>query len=320
MMTCGEGMGRRARTGRCVPPLFCLGGADSPAVVRRKVFTPHKSRESQQLPVKLAGYNEKTVGDCEGPRRSKGARRASTHRDKSGRPPTALRRARSELLARPEIVLLSEPVYTDIGCGSTTTGYDESSDPVYDVPDAVPRVAKVTRLRRSASVVADSATWAESDGWEQRTDNHTRCNSEMWIQNMERNNNSDRATKLNRWTQRTESNINRAITRTNSYGCALNIEHNNNNETKCRTGAKNKVKNKEKCSKFGRSFSCVATKDLWYNKLSQVITEERDKEPPSTTIQVTYFDPVNNIDFVSIPPPDIVYTLQMYALYIAQLA
>nr|XP_045624946.1 uncharacterized protein LOC123774593 isoform X2 [Procambarus clarkii] len=45
------------------------------------------------------------------------------------------------------------------------------------------------------------------------------------------------------------------------------------------------------------SFSCVATKDLWFNKLCQVITEERDKEPPSTTIQVTYYDPVNSIDF-----------------------
>lgn len=305
MMTCGDSMGRRVRTGRCVPPLFCLGGADSPAVVRRKVFTPHKSRESQ-LPVELAGYNEKSVVDCARPRSSKGPRRASTHRDKSGRPPTALRRARSELLARPEIVLLSEPVYTDIGCGSTTTtttGYDESSDPVYDVPAAVPRVAKVTRLRRSASVVADSAAWAESDGWKQRTDNRARCISDVCIQNIEHNNynNSDTTTKLNEWTQRTESKINRAISRTNSNGCARNIEHNNNNKTNCRTGAKNKVKNKAKCSKFGRPFSCVATKDLWYNKLSQVITEERDKEPPSTTIQVTYFDPVNNIDFVSIP-------------------
>lgn len=45
------------------------------------------------------------------------------------------------------------------------------------------------------------------------------------------------------------------------------------------------------------SFSCVATKDLWYNKLCQVMTEERDKEPPTTTVQVTYFDPINNIDF-----------------------
>ncbi|XP_069987275.1 uncharacterized protein [Penaeus vannamei] len=45
------------------------------------------------------------------------------------------------------------------------------------------------------------------------------------------------------------------------------------------------------------SFSCVATKDLWYNKLQQVMTEERDKDPPSTTIQVTYYDPINNIDF-----------------------
>ncbi|XP_068200560.1 LOW QUALITY PROTEIN: uncharacterized protein [Palaemon carinicauda] len=45
------------------------------------------------------------------------------------------------------------------------------------------------------------------------------------------------------------------------------------------------------------SFSCVATKDLWYNKLSQVMTEEREKEQPTTTIQVTYYDPVNNIDF-----------------------
>ncbi|XP_066938336.1 uncharacterized protein [Macrobrachium rosenbergii] len=45
------------------------------------------------------------------------------------------------------------------------------------------------------------------------------------------------------------------------------------------------------------SFSCVATKDLWYNKLSQVMTEEREKEQPTTTIQVTYYDPVNSIDF-----------------------
>ncbi|KAK3893459.1 hypothetical protein Pcinc_002722 [Petrolisthes cinctipes] len=54
---------------------------------------------------------------------------------------------------------------------------------------------------------------------------------------------------------------------------------------------------KEKCTKFARPSSCVATKDLWYNKLCQVITEERDKEPPSTTVQVTYYDPVNSIDF-----------------------
>ena len=46
--------------------------------------------------------------------------------------------------------------------------------------------------------------------------------------------------------------------------------------------------------------SCVATKDLWYNKLSQVIAEEREKEPSTNTIQVTYFDPVNNTDIVSI--------------------
>lgn len=54
-----------------------------------------------------------------------------------------------------------------------------------------------------------------------------------------------------------------------------------------------------KSSPFGH-YSCVATKDLWYNKLSQVIVDEREKEPPSTTIQVTHYDPLSNTDIVSI--------------------
>lgn len=53
-----------------------------------------------------------------------------------------------------------------------------------------------------------------------------------------------------------------------------------------------------KSSPFGH-YSCVATKDLWYNKLSQVIVDEREKEPPSTTIQVTHYDPLSNTDIVS---------------------
>ncbi|KAF2351278.1 Rho GTPase-activating protein domain [Trinorchestia longiramus] len=39
------------------------------------------------------------------------------------------------------------------------------------------------------------------------------------------------------------------------------------------------------------TFSCVATKDLWYNKLAQVIAEEKESIPSSTNIQVSYYDP-----------------------------
>ena len=45
--------------------------------------------------------------------------------------------------------------------------------------------------------------------------------------------------------------------------------------------------------------SAAATKDLWYNKLHQVIGAEREKEPRSTTIQVYFYDQVSGIEYVS---------------------
>ncbi|XP_043211785.1 uncharacterized protein LOC122376141 [Amphibalanus amphitrite] len=45
------------------------------------------------------------------------------------------------------------------------------------------------------------------------------------------------------------------------------------------------------------TFSCPSTRDLWYNKLHQMITDERQHEAKATTIQVVYYDQVNNIDF-----------------------
>lgn len=47
-------------------------------------------------------------------------------------------------------------------------------------------------------------------------------------------------------------------------------------------------------------FSCVATKDLWYNKLAQVVAEEKESTPPNTNIQVSYYDTVSGADIVSI--------------------
>ena len=47
-------------------------------------------------------------------------------------------------------------------------------------------------------------------------------------------------------------------------------------------------------------FSCVATKDLWYNKLAQVIAEEKESTPPNTNIQVSYYDTNTCADIVSI--------------------
>lgn len=243
-MTCDMGVvqegGSRGRTGGCVAPLLCLGGADSPAVIRRKVFAPHKTKEDPQ-PVQLSSIRRQPSEAVRG--RSKGAalRRASTRLGNSVKK-AALRRSRSErMIARPEIVLVPEPVYAEITYGTSRPPCDENSEPLYDVP--VPRLAKVTQLRRSSSAVYPSAFSPVKPSRKDVSD----CNPA--------------------YRRSTLSAFNRAHSRAKP-------SHVSN--------------------------SCVATKDLWYNKLQQVMTEERDKDPPSTTIQVTYYDPINNIDFVSI--------------------
>ena len=46
-------------------------------------------------------------------------------------------------------------------------------------------------------------------------------------------------------------------------------------------------------------FSSAALRDLWWNKLGQVIQEEREKEAKSTIIQFSYHDAVHCIGYVS---------------------
>jgi hypothetical protein len=40
-------------------------------------------------------------------------------------------------------------------------------------------------------------------------------------------------------------------------------------------------------------------RDLWWNRLGQAVKEERDREPKATTIQITYHDAVQAIEYVS---------------------
>ena len=46
-------------------------------------------------------------------------------------------------------------------------------------------------------------------------------------------------------------------------------------------------------------YSTAALRDLWWNRLGQAVKEERDKEPKATTIQITYHDAVQAIEYVS---------------------
>ena len=46
--------------------------------------------------------------------------------------------------------------------------------------------------------------------------------------------------------------------------------------------------------------SSPALRDLWWNRLGQAVKDERDKEPKTTTIQITYHDAVQAIGYVSI--------------------
>lgn len=236
MMTCGDSIVRRGRTVGCGVPLLCLGGSDSPAV-RRRVSVSHKVKET------LTGEQytcvKKQALDSRGRVKGLAFRRASARQGRSTGKTASLRRVHSELIkVRPEVVLATELVNSDGGRSVRSRGC-EGSDPLYDVP--VPRVAKVTRLRRSSSVVNSSSRDVSGNGGRSRSNT---LHSTAFVLAGER-------------------------------------------------------KTKIKCKESSLSHSCVATKDLWYNKLCQVITEERDKEPPSTTIQVTYYDPVNSIDFVS---------------------
>ncbi len=45
--------------------------------------------------------------------------------------------------------------------------------------------------------------------------------------------------------------------------------------------------------------SSAALRDLWWNRLGQAVKDERDKEPKTTTIQITYHDAVQSIGYVS---------------------
>lgn len=45
--------------------------------------------------------------------------------------------------------------------------------------------------------------------------------------------------------------------------------------------------------------STQAARDLWLNKLTEVISAEREKEPRTTNIQVVYYDLATNIEYVS---------------------
>lgn len=47
------------------------------------------------------------------------------------------------------------------------------------------------------------------------------------------------------------------------------------------------------------SNSSAALRDLWWNRLGQAVKDERDKEPKTTTIQITYHDAVQAIGYVS---------------------
>lgn len=49
------------------------------------------------------------------------------------------------------------------------------------------------------------------------------------------------------------------------------------------------------------SNSSAALRDLWWNRLGQAVKDERDKEPKTTTIQITYHDAVQAIGYVSRP-------------------
>lgn len=158
------------------------------------------------------------------------------------------------MIARPDIVLVPEPVYAEITYGTARPPCDENSEPLYDVP--VPRLAKVTQLRRSSSAVYPSAFSPVKPSTKDVPDCYPA------------------------YRRSTLSAFNRHA-------------------------KPPRVSN-----------SCVATKDLWYNKLQQVMTEERDKDPPSTTIQVTYYDPVNNIDFVSIQQV-VLLTFLIFLCYVA---
>ena len=45
--------------------------------------------------------------------------------------------------------------------------------------------------------------------------------------------------------------------------------------------------------------SSPALRDLWWNRLGQAVKDERDKEPKTTTIQITYHDAATAIGYVS---------------------
>ncbi|XP_046638916.1 uncharacterized protein LOC124320213 isoform X4 [Daphnia pulicaria] len=65
------------------------------------------------------------------------------------------------------------------------------------------------------------------------------------------------------------------------------------------------------------TFSSAALRDLWWNRLGQAVKDERDKEPKTTTIQITYHDAVQAIGYtktLSVSPTETVRDVIKLAL------
>jgi hypothetical protein len=46
--------------------------------------------------------------------------------------------------------------------------------------------------------------------------------------------------------------------------------------------------------------STAAAKDLWFSKLKEVIAAGKEKDLSSTNVQITYYDAINRIEYVSL--------------------
>ncbi|KAK7072526.1 hypothetical protein SK128_025210 [Halocaridina rubra] len=308
-MTYTEDSGRKGKESRssgCASPLMCLKGADSPALYRRRAFSLHKSQD-EESPIRLEAMRRK-LSYVPKPRQKNvnsngGAlRRASTRLTESVRKAVVLRRCRSERTVfesfataggktRPEISL-PQPLYTqevevEGGGGCYPATYRENFHSSCDIS---PSHHQQIYTHSEQTFLAPALRRFYSMLFLDNTKNADRDNNNVIFDVSD----CRKGKKSHYYGGRRRSNTlsvvsgNRQDFKRGSLVLPL-LSSNKTND-----GHTSKDTCKSICVPTN---SCVATKDLWYNKLCQVMTEERDKEPPSTTVQVTYYDPVNNIDF-----------------------
>lgn len=311
----------------CYDSLLCFGVTRSPPFRRKGSYIPNHYKKASTPAVRLEGINRRlnlSFSSCQpSPQPTRSSMEAENlRRSHSDKAYYASRRFR----CTPNRSVLPDQTYESIpGPDELYPDFSFPSQPKEGRRPIEPRMAKVRNLRRSESEV----TYSQHKHWRREVPVATNFHPQFYsppvrgrriaqirkkfMKPNEQNLYNAGIEKINKKTNKSRPNAEcpLGINKTNcndqfpGNGSVKNIDKNRSHSDKTVVQSNSHYSNPinhDNPNDNGSPvdhYSCVAMKDLWYNKLSQVIAEERDKEPSTTTIQVTHYDPLSNTDIVS---------------------